>query len=253
MTSPRAVDRGHGGRLLLAILLAAALLFVVCGPALAAESPSPSAGTTSLHIGWVQEPDNLNPFIGIQGTDYMLWHLNYDFLVGFDAKTLEPRPELATSWEVSPDGMVWTFTIRSDSTWQRRRPRDRQGCRLHVQLHQREPAAEPERLHRRHHQGRGRRRHAREAVHLRAQGEHAPDGRADPAGARLEQGERQGGHDLLPEQAADRRRRPLPDRRVAEGQVRAPRGQQELLGRRAEDRRAHLRSSTPTRTRWRRT
>ena len=82
-----------------------------------ASSPSPAAKTT-LHIGWVQEPDNLNPFIGIQGTDYMLWHLNYDFLVGFDAKTLEPRPELATAWEVSPDGKVWTFTIRSDSTWQ---------------------------------------------------------------------------------------------------------------------------------------
>ena len=57
-----------------------------------------SGGTgdkTSLHIGWVEEPDNLNPFIGIQGTDYLLWHLNYDFLVGFDAKTLEPKPELA--------------------------------------------------------------------------------------------------------------------------------------------------------------
>ena len=72
----------------------------------------------TLHIGWVQEPDNLNPFIGIQGTDYMLWHMNYDFLVGFDAKTLEPRPELATALEVSPDGKVWTFTIRGDSTWQ---------------------------------------------------------------------------------------------------------------------------------------
>ena len=66
----------------------------------------------------MQEPDNLNPFIGIQGTDYMLWHMNYDFLVGFDAKTLEPRPELATEWEVSPDGKVWTFTIRDDATWQ---------------------------------------------------------------------------------------------------------------------------------------
>ena len=43
----------------------------------------------------------------------MLWHINYDFLVGFDAKTLEPRPELATKWEVSPDGKMWTFTIRS--------------------------------------------------------------------------------------------------------------------------------------------
>ena len=48
----------------------------------------------------------------------MLWHLNYDFLVGFDAKTLEPRPELATSWEVSPDGKTWTFKIRSGVKWQ---------------------------------------------------------------------------------------------------------------------------------------
>ena len=66
----------------------------------------------------VQEPDNLNPFIGIQGIDYMFWHMNYDFLVGFDSKTLEPRPELATAWEVSPDGKEWTFTIREGSTWQ---------------------------------------------------------------------------------------------------------------------------------------
>ena len=26
----------------------------------------------------------------------MVWHLNYDFLVGFDPKTMAPRPELAT-------------------------------------------------------------------------------------------------------------------------------------------------------------
>jgi peptide/nickel transport system substrate-binding protein len=104
-------------RVLLSLLLAGVALLIPAGAALAVSSPSPDA-TTTLHIGWVQEPDNLNPFIGIQGTDYMLWHLNYDFLVGFDAKTLEPKPELATKWEVSPDGKVWTFTIRSGSKWQ---------------------------------------------------------------------------------------------------------------------------------------
>ena len=106
------------GRLMMAALVLVLLAGLAIGLGTAsASSPSP-AGTTTLHIGWVQEPDNLNPFIGIQGTDYMLWHMNYDFLVGFDAKTLDPRPELATKWEVSPDGKVWTFTIRSDSTWQ---------------------------------------------------------------------------------------------------------------------------------------
>ena len=102
----------------LALLLLALLAAGVGVARAAASSPSPSPGAkVTLHIGWVQEPDNLNPFIGIQGTDYMLWHMNYDFLVGFDAETLEPRPELATAWEVSPDGKVWTFTIRGDSTW----------------------------------------------------------------------------------------------------------------------------------------
>ena len=106
----------YGRRILLSLLLAAVVALVSAGVALAASSPAPDAKTT-LRIGWVQDVDNLNPFIGIQGTDYMLWHMNYDFLVGFDAKTLEPRPELATAWEVSPDGKVWTFTIRSGSTW----------------------------------------------------------------------------------------------------------------------------------------
>jgi peptide/nickel transport system substrate-binding protein len=110
-------------RFCLSLLLAAVVALALAGVAMASASPTPSllsGGTgdkTSLHIGWVQDVDNLNPFIGLQGTDYMLWHLNYDFLVGFDPKTLEPRPELATAWEVSPDGKVWTFTIRSGSTF----------------------------------------------------------------------------------------------------------------------------------------
>ena len=30
----------------------------------------------------------------------------------------EPTPELATSWETSPDGKVWTFTLREGVKWQ---------------------------------------------------------------------------------------------------------------------------------------
>ena len=103
--------------LMLVVLLLAAAAAGAARAAASSPSPAPT-GKVVLHIGWVQEPDNLNPFIGIQGTDYMLWHMNYDFLVGFDQKNLEPRPELATAWQVSADGKVWTFTIRSGDKWQ---------------------------------------------------------------------------------------------------------------------------------------
>jgi peptide/nickel transport system substrate-binding protein len=108
-------------------LLAAAVVAIVAvgaGTAMAVSSSSPapsaapSSGSLVVRIGQLQDPDNLNPFIGIQGLDYQIWHLNYDFLVGFDAKTLAPRPELATSWTVSPDGKTWTFQTRPGVKWQ---------------------------------------------------------------------------------------------------------------------------------------
>ena len=108
-----------------------ALVAIGAGVAQAVTSPSPtpslygspaanasSSGSLVVRIGQLESPDNLNPFIGIQGLDYQIWHLNYDFLVGFDAKTLAPRPELATKWSVSPDGKTWTFTTRQGVKWQ---------------------------------------------------------------------------------------------------------------------------------------
>jgi peptide/nickel transport system substrate-binding protein len=90
----------------------------------ATPSPSSSAGQAKLilHVGWTREPDNLNPFVGYSATDYEIWHLQYDLLTGYDAATLQPRPEFAQSWSHSPDGLVWTFKIRPGMTWQDGQP-----------------------------------------------------------------------------------------------------------------------------------
>ena len=230
----------HPGSRSLVLLGLALLLLLVAAPLAPASSASPAAAPSSLHIGWVQEPDNLNPFIGIQGTDYMLWHMNYDFLVGFDAKTLEPRPELATKWEVSPDGKEWTFTIRDDATWQDGEPVTASDVAFTFNYINENQllnlAAYTDGITK----AEVDRRDARQDHDRQAQGQHATHGRPDPAGAHLEQGERQGGGVLVPEQAADRRLRPLPDRGVAEGQVRPPAGQPRLLGRQAQGGRGHL-------------
>ena len=108
----------HPGTQALILLLLAAVALLALTPAALASSESPDADNLTFRVGWLLEPDNLNPFIGLLGQDYQIWHLNYDFLIGFDAKDLSPRPEIAESWEVSEDGKTWTFKIRQGVMWQ---------------------------------------------------------------------------------------------------------------------------------------
>jgi len=102
---------------LLAVAVAIVAAAIIAAPARAEASPSPS-GAVTLRVGWTTEPDNLNPCIGYESSSWELWHLNYDFLVGFSATDLKPVPELATSWSSSDDDKVWTFKLRDDVTWQ---------------------------------------------------------------------------------------------------------------------------------------
>jgi peptide/nickel transport system substrate-binding protein len=100
------------------VVLAAGLI-VGIGSALAAdESPSPASGKVVLRLGWTNEPDNLNPFIGYEGSAYEVWALNYDMLIGYAAKDGSPEPKIAESWTVSDDGLLWTFKIRQGVKWQ---------------------------------------------------------------------------------------------------------------------------------------
>jgi peptide/nickel transport system substrate-binding protein len=119
------VRRVSGGRLLaLAIvgLLAAGLLWGIGSAVAADESASPAAGggKTILRLGWTNDPDNLNPFIGYESSSYEIWAINYELLVGFQASDYAnvPGVGLATDWQTSDDGKVWTFTITDKSTWQ---------------------------------------------------------------------------------------------------------------------------------------
>ena len=102
---------------LLAVAVAIVAAAIIAAPARAEASASPS-GAVTLRVGWTTEPDNLNPCIGYESSSWELWHLNYDFLVGFSATDLKPVPELATSWSSSDDDKVWTFKLRDDVTWQ---------------------------------------------------------------------------------------------------------------------------------------
>jgi peptide/nickel transport system substrate-binding protein len=109
------------------IALACALATVCLAAALGAsaalgqdETTAPAAGEkVVLKIGWVNEVDNLNPFIGWTDVVYEIWINEYLLMVGFDWDTMKPGPTsgIAKSWEVSDDGLVWTFHMNEGITW----------------------------------------------------------------------------------------------------------------------------------------
>ena len=100
----------------LIIVACAALLLVMPSSAIAGASSSPAPATV-LRLGTTQDLDSLNPFAGYTSTAYEVYHLNYDMLTG-NAPDGGVRPEIADSWEVSADGLTWTFNIHPGIRWQ---------------------------------------------------------------------------------------------------------------------------------------
>ena len=101
------------------ILLTAGLVWGLTGALADSGSPSPGTGKVTLRVGWTNDPDSLNPFIGYESSAYEIWHLNYDMLVGYRAKDLAPVPELAAEMPTtSADGLTVTFKLRPNIKWQ---------------------------------------------------------------------------------------------------------------------------------------
>jgi peptide/nickel transport system substrate-binding protein len=82
------------------------------GPAAADD-----AGADTMTIAVSQQVDSFNPFTAqLAVTTNILRHV-YDSLLTVDAGTNEPAPALAEEWEVSDDGLTWTFHLRDDAVF----------------------------------------------------------------------------------------------------------------------------------------
>ncbi len=77
------------------------------GPAWAA---SPVRGGT-LRIGWIPNAKTLDPHLSVQWSERFVLYMAYNTLVAVD-KAFNVVPELARSWQVSPDGRRVTFQLR---------------------------------------------------------------------------------------------------------------------------------------------
>lgn len=70
----------------------------------------------TMYVGVVQTPDSLNPLSMALSISYTINFLLYDTLNSVD-RQLNPGPQLATSWESSDDGKVWTYHLAEDAYW----------------------------------------------------------------------------------------------------------------------------------------
>ncbi|MBI5649736.1 MAG: hypothetical protein HZC40_04700 [Chloroflexi bacterium] len=107
---------------MLAILIA---IIAACSPAPAqsptsAPAPTKASGGTFVY-GSPFEPSALNPIVAPDVVTKWILEMIFDGVVAINDK-MEIVPELATSWDIAPDGKTYTFKLRNDVKWHDGKP-----------------------------------------------------------------------------------------------------------------------------------
>ena len=70
-----------------------------------------------LHLGNGSEPRELDPETTTGIPESNIERALYEPLVNYDGKDLHPVPGAAQFWEISPDGLSYTFLLRPEAKW----------------------------------------------------------------------------------------------------------------------------------------
>lgn len=112
----------------LALLFGLALFLMACNPDPdAGESSSSSGGSEGegngdskdggdLIVGGLGGPTSFNSLYSTSSTDGAIQDFIFNGLIYLDENS-EPQPDLATEWDVSDDGLIYTFKLRDDVTF----------------------------------------------------------------------------------------------------------------------------------------
>ena len=92
--------------------LAFLLFWITAIPVVSAATPP-----GMLVVGQVAAPGSLDPHVVTAANEFQITENLFEGLVRFRVGTLEPEPALATDWQVSADGTVYTFTLRDGVTF----------------------------------------------------------------------------------------------------------------------------------------
>jgi len=91
------------------------LAFSGCGPR--KNLAEKGIDTQTLHVGNAVEPVDLDPHAISGVAEIRILSALFEGLVGQDPHDLSPIPGMAESWDISDDGLTYTFHLREDARW----------------------------------------------------------------------------------------------------------------------------------------
>jgi len=100
-------------RTLLGILAAFAVALAAVGLTFSATRESPA----DLRVANGTEPKSLDPQLTTGNIESYISDALFEGLARYDAATVRPVPGVAESWDISPDGLHYTFHIRKNARW----------------------------------------------------------------------------------------------------------------------------------------
>src|SRR5688572_2700870 len=86
------------------------LVVLLCGGC-ALEQPA------ELRIINGKEPETLDPAVATGQPDGRVIQSLFEGLTRYDPTNAAPEPGLAHRWQITPDGKVYTFDLRTNATW----------------------------------------------------------------------------------------------------------------------------------------
>jgi peptide/nickel transport system substrate-binding protein len=111
----------------LVLLLGALVVTAACTPA------GDSRPDDVLIIGQTSEPKSLDPHVTTALNDFRILVNIYEGLVRFRDGALEPQPALTRDWEISEDGLRYTFRLREGVRFHDGTPFDAQAVRFNLE------------------------------------------------------------------------------------------------------------------------
>ena len=96
--------------------------FVLFCTSCSRQVPILSQEIGTIIINNLSEPETIDPALFTGHPDATVIIQLFEGLTSFDPRTLEPVPGVAEKWEISPDGLVYTFHLRKTARWSDGKP-----------------------------------------------------------------------------------------------------------------------------------